>query len=119
MTSASARILVIVLIFIGEALSIYAELLGAQKHNLGDQALMPIFWKMFLVIALAGAFLILGYILGFGAFKNIWIVSVVSLTAILVTEPFISYALFHQLPTRGAWIGLACGLVGSVCAMMF
>jgi hypothetical protein len=73
---------------------------------------------MFLIIACAGALLIGGYILGYSAFKNIWIVSVLSMTSILVTEPFISYAIFHQLPTKGAWLGLGFGVIGSLCAIL-
>ncbi len=113
----TSRFVIIALIVMGEALSIYAELLGAQQYAAGNRELWPIFLKMFGLIACAGGFLVLGYILGFGTFKNIWIVSVISMTSILVIEPFISYALFHQLPTRGALLGLGFGIIGSFCAM--
>lgn len=111
------KILVILLILGGEALSIYAELIGAHQYTVNNSPFWPLFFRMFLVIAVAGALLVAGYILGLGAFKNIWIVSVMSLTSILITEPFISYAIFHELPTRGAWFGLAFGVMGCLSAM--
>lgn len=117
MQPAALKILVILLLVAGEALSIYAELIGAHQYSLHQGSFWPVFFRMFLVIALAGAFLVAGFTLGYGAFKNIWIVSVLSLTSILVTEPLISYAIFHELPTRGAWFGLAFGLMGCVSAM--
>ncbi len=66
---------------------------------------------MFLLITLAGGFLILGYMLGFKFFKNIWIVNAASITSILIVEPIIAWTIFHQLPTKGAIIGFFLGAV--------
>ena len=65
------KILVLLLIFAGEGLAIYAEMIGARDNNIATQSFLNIFLKMFLVIAVAGAFLIAGYMLGFNSFKNI------------------------------------------------
>ena len=111
------KTLVIAMIFVGEGLSIYAELLGAHHHAVHGEGFFPIFLRMFGVIAIAGAFLIGGYMLGYLSFRNIWIISVMSLTAILVMEPIISFAIFHQWPTRGAWVGLAFGIVGLISTL--
>lgn len=107
-----SKFTVIFLISIGEGLSVYAELIGAHEHALGGQAFLPIFLKMFGIITLAGAFLIAGYILGYLSFRNIWILSVTSLTSILIMESMIASVIFHQWPTRGAWIGLIFGVAG-------
>jgi uncharacterized membrane protein len=86
-------IIVIALIFIGEALAIYAEMIGARTHSLNSQPFISIFLKMFVVIAVAGGLLVAGYMLGLGTFKNIWIVSVISITSILIVEPILAYSL--------------------------
>jgi len=117
MQPTALKAFVIFLLVVGEALSIYAELIGAHQYSLHQGSFWPLFFKMFLLIAAAGGCLVAGFTLGYGAFKNIWIVSVLSLTSILVTEPFISYAIFHELPTRGAWFGLAFGVMGCFSAL--
>jgi hypothetical protein len=114
-----SKILVLVLLFFGEAISIYAEILGAKSHSLLTQPFLKIFLKMFLLITLAGAFLILGYMLGFKSFKNIWIVSVASITSILIVEPIFAWTIFHQLPTKGAIIGFFFGAVGLFFSIFF
>lgn len=119
MDSIYFKILVIVLLFVGEALSIYAEILGAKTNTISSQPFLQIFLKMFLIITIAGGFLIAGYMLGFTAFKNIWIVSVVSITSILIMEPVLAYAIFKQLPTKGAIIGLVLGFFGFIATIFF
>ncbi|HLF54661.1 MAG TPA: hypothetical protein VI612_02995 [Candidatus Nanoarchaeia archaeon] len=117
MDSLYAKIIVIVLLFVGEALSIYAEMLGARTFD-GSNLFIHVFLKMFLIIALAGGFLIAGYMLGFSAFKNIWIVSAASITSILIIEPILAYTIFHQLPTKGAFIGLILGAIGFLATLI-
>ena len=111
------KILTIALLFIGESLAIYAEIAGAKYHDLNNSPLWQIFLKMFLLVAVAGGFLIAGYMLEFNAFKNIWIVSATSITSILIAEPIISWTLFHQMPTTGAIVGLALGALGFIFAI--
>lgn len=104
----------IVLLFLGEALAIYAELNAARK-NVGvfDKAL---FAKMFLLMALAGAALIAGYMTGYKSFSNVWLVIALSIGAIVIIEPAIAYFLFRQLPTKGALIGMVLGVAGILCS---
>ena len=59
-----SKILALFLLFAGEALSIYAEMVGAKSNYLSSQPFLQIFLKMFLLITLAGGFLIAGYMLG-------------------------------------------------------
>jgi hypothetical protein len=50
--------------------------------------------------------------IGYKSFKNIWVVSALSITSILIMEPLIGYIIFQQLSTRGALVGLLLGAVG-------
>ncbi len=106
------KILALVLLFFGEMLAIYAEMVGARNNFIGTQTFLQIFLKMFLLITVAGAFLLAGYMIGMSVFKNIWVVSVVSITLILIVEPILVWTIFHQTPTIGAGIGFIFGFMG-------
>lgn len=112
------KLIAILILFCGEALSVYSEMIAARTHAVSDQHVFPIFLKGFLVISCAGACLIAGYMIGFKYFKNIWIVSALSITSILIMEPLIGYLVFQQLPTKGAVIGLLFGVAGFVAAFV-
>lgn len=111
------KFMVVFLIFFGESISIYAEMMGAREHDVGKIAFGSIFIKMFIIIAVAGGLLIAGYMLGFQSFQNIWIVSVTSITSILIMEPLLGYLFFHQLPGTGAIVGLILGVLGFLATM--
>jgi len=117
MAATFPKILILILIFLGESLSIYAEMVGAKSNHLQTQPFWLIFWKMFLIITVAGGFLIAGYMLGFTTFNNIWIVSVISITTILIVEPILAWTFFHQFPTKGALIGFILGAIGLFSAI--
>ena len=119
MDATYSKILVILLIVVGEILTIYAEMAGARTHQVTSQPFLQIFLKMFLLFAVAGGFLIAGYMLGFSAFQNIWIVSAVSITSILIIEPILAWIVFKQLPTTGALIGFILGAVGLFVSILF
>jgi hypothetical protein len=119
MTSTYSKILVVILIVLGEALAIYAEVLGAKDNNLSLHSFWQIFFKMLLVFTLAGGFLITGYMLGFKAFQNIWVVSVTSITSILIVEPIMAVTIFQQTPTAGAIVGFILGAIGLFVALYF
>lgn len=112
MPSIYSKILVLILLLIGESLAIYAEMIGARNSHLNSQPLLNIILQMFLLITVAGGFLLAGYMLGFNAFKNIWIVSAASITSILIVEPILAWTIFQQIPTTGAAIGLILGIIG-------
>jgi hypothetical protein len=113
-----SKILVIFLVFLGETLAIYAEMIGARTHFITSQPFLQIFLKMLVIIVIAGGFLIAGYMLGLKAFQNIWIVSVTSITSILIMEPILAYTVFQQLPTKGAIIGLILGVLGFISTIL-
>ena len=106
------KILSVVLLFLGESIAIYAEVISANKYQ--ETLFWPIFLKFLLLITIAGGLLLAGYMLGFKGFKDIWVVSVISIVTIIVTEPVINYMVFHELPNRGTTIGLILGMLGLV-----
>lgn len=116
MTNVFIKILIILLIFCGEALAILAEMIAARAYI--NQPIFQAFLKVVLIMIVGGCFLVLGYILGLRFFQNIWIVSVVSITSILIMEPMIIYSIFHQLPSRGTLIGFILGVLG-FCSALF
>lgn len=102
----------------GEALSVYSEMIAARSHTLGSDSFWLIFAKSFAMIIVAGALLVIGYMVGFKSIKNIWIVSVLSVTSILIVEPTLAYAIFREMPTRGALIGLIFGALGFISTLL-
>ena len=70
-------------------------------------------------MAVGGGLVVAGYMTGFKAFKNIWIVSVISIASILLVEPIMNYFIVGQLPTRGALVGLVLGAGGLFSALFF
>lgn len=112
------KILVIVLVFLGESFAIYAEMQGARANS-PTSVFMQVFWKAFIIMVIGGGLLVAGYMLAMPAFKNVWIVSVVSVTSIIIMEPLMAYILLKQLPTRGALIGFVLGALGMISAVFF
>jgi hypothetical protein len=72
---------------------------------------------MLLIATLASAFLVLGYMFGFQAFRNIYVIAILSITSILIIEPMIAYLIFRQLPTKGAIIGFILESLGFLAAL--
>ena len=112
------KLLPIIIIFAGETLAILSEILGAKTFGLNNSAFLKTFLRVFPIMLLGSVLLVAGYMLGLKNFKNIWVVSAVSITSILIAEPIINYTITHQLPTRGALIGLIFGALG-FCAAIF
>ncbi len=102
------KVIPIILLFLGESLAIYSEVIAAKNIN----SPLSTFWKMSGVMALAGLLLISGYMFGLRYLNNIWVVGVVSIASIIIMEPLITYLIFHQFPSKGALIGLIFGVIG-------
>ena len=107
------------LILAGEVLSIYAEVKAASLYTSDGHSFGRIFLRLAFAVTLGGIFLLGGYMLGLKAFKNIWIVSTISVTSILVAEPILAFTVARQTPTPGALIGFALGLVGLLVATLW
>ena len=118
MESNVLQILSIFLLFIGESLAIYSEIAGANKVASQNKISSETFWWFFILITIAGFPMIGGYFFGILVFKNIWIVSVVSIVSILIMEPILAYLIFKQFPTMGALIGFVLGSIGLVVTLV-
>jgi hypothetical protein len=114
MNSAMLKLASILLVFLGELFAVYAETFGVKYNFFSGN-----FWKIMLIMCLGGVFLVIGYILGYRAFHNLWTITVVSITTLLIAEPIIILAFFHQTPTIGAVIGFILGAIGLIAALLF
>lgn len=111
--------LVLVLLFCGEALSIYAEEVGAKLY--GEQP--PVTFLQSLAHAavpliLGAACLLVAYMLGLRYLHNIWIVSAVSFASILLVEPAFDFFYIGQAPTLGAAIGVIFAVLGIISVLV-
>lgn len=106
-------------IAIGECLAVFTEIHSAKNSSLLSVPMSSVMGRAFLLLIPATCLIVLGYAYGIRAFGNIWVVSVISLTSILVIEPILDYAIFGQMPTRGAGIGLVFGALGFAFALFF
>ncbi|WP_225186976.1 hypothetical protein [Bradyrhizobium sp. NBAIM01] len=104
-------------IFLGEALSIFAQLVASRQFGKvgGDLAMLL---PMLLLISFGGMLLVFGYALGYMHLKNIWIIVAISVGAILVVEPTLTLLLFRDVPTAGSLIGLMFGAIGTLAALL-
>jgi hypothetical protein len=104
----------VLLVFLGELFAVLAETFGTKYQMFSSG-----FWRMILLITISGLFLVLGYYYGYKGFQNLWIITVVSLTTLLIVEPLIIFTIFGQTPTMGALIGFILGVIGLICAIIF
>lgn len=108
------KISAILLVFFGELFAVSAETFGT-RHEMFSSG----FWKMIILMTISGILLVLGYFYGYKAYQNLWTITVISLTTLLIAEPFIIFVFFHQTPTIGALIGFILGIIGLICALVF
>ena len=118
MKASKYMVATLLLIFVGETLGIYAEVLGARIVFLQGAGFVSAFALAFAIIFVSGALLIAGYMLGILSLKNIWAVGVVSVCSILIMEPLLDYSIFGQLPTAGAAIGFGMAALGLVVDLL-
>ena len=111
MNSPWIKIGIIVLMLVAEALAIGSEVWAAKLYS-QQQGLVRVLIKTAPIVIAGGFALILAYIWGYQVFQNIWIVAVLSITAILIMEPIIAYSIFKEMPTTGAIIGFILGILG-------
>ena len=102
----------------GEGINIWAEMLSAKlprTFSLFESKNLYLFG----MVILGCAFLLFGYSVGYSASKNIWTVTVASVVAILIVEPFLAYIFFKQLPEKGALVGLIFGALGFIATIVW
>jgi hypothetical protein len=102
---AQVKLLAFGLLMLGELIAIGGELLAARSQQ--------VFWPSVLYVLSVPA-LLGGYKIGYAAYGNIWTVTVLSITSILIVEPILSYTMFQTLPQRGALLGLILGSLGLI-----
>lgn len=106
------------LLVIGEGLNIWSEMLSAKLP--GPASLFEAKnLALFGIVIVGCSFLLFGYSIGYGSSKNIWTVTVSSIVAILIVEPVLAYMFFHQLPERGALVGLIFGVIGFIATVVW
>jgi len=107
----------LVLMAFGEVLTIYSEVYASRLPS-GLWASPELLIKPMLMICIAGISLIVAYWLGYQATRNIWVITVASLTMLLILEPIVIYAMLGEAPQRGAIIGFVLGAVGLLCTVL-
>lgn len=105
------------LMVIGEFCAIYSEVVTARLAQTGNGS-----WEAFILpvvlMCFAGLCLLGAYWLGYVAVGDIWIVTVVSVTSLLLLEPIVVWSLFHEAPGRGALIGFVLGALGMLSTVL-
>ncbi|HBB27063.1 TPA: hypothetical protein DCZ36_01015 [Candidatus Gracilibacteria bacterium] len=96
------------LIFIGEFLAVTSEVLFIKGKNT---------FPLIVLMCIAGIFLLYGYYLGYKYMQNLWLIYIVSITAILILEPFIIYYFTGETPNLGSKIGFSLGTLGFLAAI--
>lgn len=107
------QILTGVVLFLGESLIIGAEMWAAKNFQNSPRP-EHLILTAFVIAVIGVALLVYGYTWGYQAFKNIWIVTALSVAGILIVEPLIAWFLFQEIPTKGALIGFILGVVGLI-----
>jgi hypothetical protein len=103
------KVVAVALMLVGEAMCIYAEMLVAKTSTIW----LPFFW-----ITLAGVPLLGAYYLGYKAFgSNMWPVMVMSMAAVLLSEPALIWAMFKTVPSKQTLIGMALGAAGFITVL--
>ncbi|ETK24907.1 hypothetical protein H096_03310 [Pseudomonas sp. FH1] len=105
------------LMIVGELCAIYSEVVTARLAQAGDGS-----WQAFImpvvVMCFAGLCLLGAYWLGYRAVGDIWVVTVVSVTSLLLLEPVVIWGLFQEFPGRGALIGFCLGALGMLATVL-
>ncbi len=112
-----SKSLALALLFLGEFFAVYAEMAVARLPSLRFASTASLS-KIGIAMVIGAGALIGGYYLGYKAFQNIWIVTVISVTSILIVEPALAYTFFQELPNRGATIGLVLGSLGLLATVL-
>lgn len=105
------------LMVVGEFCAIYSEVVVAKLAQTGSASWETLFLPLVLM-CFAGICLLAAYWLGYVAVGDIWIVTVVSVISLLLLEPVVVWALFHESPGRGALIGFTLGALGMLATVV-
>jgi hypothetical protein len=94
------KLLPLLAIFAGEVIAIFLEIYLAHRFetqgSFGEVARAVVF--LLPVAALGVGLLLLGYIYGIRSLRQIWLVTVISWSSIVLIEPVLNYWFFRELP---------------------
>lgn len=102
------QLLALLVVFFGEFLSITAEIFFSKGKY------MP---AMVFLIFVGGCFLLGGYWLAHKYMESLWPIYIATITAILIIEPIVIYAVSGDTPNLGARIGFVLGVAGCFAAL--
>ncbi|MCX6720207.1 MAG: hypothetical protein NTW11_00080 [Candidatus Staskawiczbacteria bacterium] len=115
MSQTLLKFLVILFLFIGESFYLYSEMFVAKNSVAGSS---KTFFIPAILMVIMGGILFLGSVyFGMHLFKNIWIIAVMSVAAIVIMEPLLAFVFFKQLPTIKTSIGFILGILGLIIAL--
>ena len=106
------QILVLGCIFFGELFMLYAEQLGAKLYGLNGYTFGHTFILTLAPLFAGAVLLVVGYMLGLKYHQNIWVITAISFSTILIAEPLFNYFYIGQLPQFGSGLGVMFGLLG-------
>lgn len=112
------KIIALVAVVLGEALVVFAEILGAKLYSSLSLPFMNAFLYTLIPLLTGAVLLVVGYMLGLKYLSNIWIMSAVSFGTLLLVEPLLNLFYIGQFPTLGAGIGFAFGVLGILAVML-
>jgi hypothetical protein len=101
------KLLILILIFLGELIGVYLEIALASKFKVNG-SFSDILRFLFLlspIFIICFSILLIGYIYGYRSFNKIWVVTIVSWSSILVVETLLNYFIFYELPRGKTLIG--------------
>lgn len=104
------------LMVLGEFCIIYSEVAVARLAQAGSTSWETLTFPV-LLACFSGLCLMAAYWLGYRAVGDIWLVTVVSVTSLLMLEPLVIWSMFHEMPGRGEMIGFCLGALGLVAAV--
>jgi len=103
-------------LFFGEALVIGVEMWASKFFN--PMRPLAVIIPAIAVSIVGVCLLVYSYTFGYQAFKNIWIVTEISIASIFVVEPLVAWLLFREMPTTGAFIALVLGVIGIITSIV-
>jgi hypothetical protein len=112
------RIIVLIAIVLGEIAMIFTEITIAHLFQLNVQSYRAI-WKLVVLVTVGAWILLAGYALGLIAYRNVWVISAISITSILIAEPLLAYKITGQVPTTGGLVGFTLGAAGLIVALLW
>ena len=114
------KIVVLGLIFIGEAIAIGLEIFFTSKFR-SEGSFAEIIKYLMIAAPLAAAcviFITIGYIYGFRYFNKIWVVTIISWSSIIMIEPILNYFLFKELPSGKILISAILAILAIIISIL-